>query len=371
MVSSGAELLTSCESCKEDMSAVLNFWLLPFCDACASSVFSFVASASNLATWHRMATSVRTHSISETTRARYEAVIKKRNWPLKTVFQAIEYIEATRSTRASLKLALAAAKKFHLTREWEKPPFNAHIVQSIIQAALRKPVKTPAGPKQLNVFENHEILAMFDKLVPSFSCTYARDAAILAIQLFGARRASEVLNLQLSDLVKVGADFRIRIKRSKTDQKGEGHFFFLPHDTALGINPTVTLQHYITTSGRTNLTEHSLLFTTFNQFAKRYTDKLMTTQDWNARLQSILIAAGLPVRTSHALRASAISLSSQENVHTVAQAGAWKSLVYLTTYHRTPLKSQAAALAQIGSRVIDTTADLDAGCVSDYASDRE
>ena len=357
LVSSGAALIKVCSRCIQDCSAVANFWLVPFCEACAALHYNFEPSASNLLTWNKAATSIRTHSLSESTRTKYEAIIKKRSWPILTPFQALEYVENTKSTKASLKQALAAATKFHLTREWVKPPFNEQIVQSAIQAAMRRPVQTPAGPKQCNVFTNSEIRAMFNKLAPSFSCTYARDAAILAVQLFGARRASEVLSLQLSDLVKVGNDYRIRIRRSKTDQRGDGHFLVLPHDTALGINPSVALHHYIQQCERKDLAPESFIFTTFNQFAKKYTEKQLSLQDWNARLQSIQVAAGLPIRTSHALRATAISLSSQENVHTVAQVGAWKSMVYLTTYHRTPLKSQTAALAQIGSRVIDASAE--------------
>lgn len=353
LVSNGADLLTQCELCKEDCSAVPCFWLLPFCNRCAANVYAFEPSTTNLQYWSNIAKEIRHNLISYNTRIKYESIIRRNQWPLSSVFSTLSFIYNTKKTKASMKLAIAAAKKFHLTRGWSQPPFDVSVVTSAIQAALRTPVQTPTEPKRSNVFTNNEVRSMFNMLAPSFAQTYARDAAILAIQLFGARRASEVLNLRISDLVQQDNDFRLRIRRSKTDQRGEGLFFMLPHNTAVGINPTIVLQHYIKNVKRSRITNESFLFTTYNQYAKEYTDKALTVKDWNARLAAVLNAAGLPIRTSHALRSTAISLSSVHDVHTVSQVGGWRSMNYYTTYHRTPLSSQAEALANIGSRIVD------------------
>lgn len=240
----------------------------------------------------------------------------------------------------------------HTTRGWDPPAFDGPVVQLAIQALQRVPVVVPSEPSVPRVFTQNEIKRIFAANTSLLSYTQARDAAIMAIQLFGARRASEVLNLTMSDVVMIDDHFRFRIRRSKTDQRGMGLFFRLPHDTALGINPTRIFQAYIKSRQPMAVSEEAYIFTTFNAFGKKYMTTPLTVKSYNKRLTVIQRRAGVTPRTSHAFRATAVSLSNMEDVHTVAQVGGWRSMTYLTTYHITPITEQSRALANIGSRIL-------------------
>lgn len=302
--------------------------------------------------WANMANKIRTHLLSKATQLRYESIIKRNSWPIDSVFKTIAYLNSVASSKSSLKQAVAAAKKVHALREWQSSPFDHPIVQAAIQATIRTPVVTPTRPPLPKVFSTVELGKIFKAMTPKIGLTFQRDATIFVIQLFGVRRASEVLQLRMQDITKVDDDIMIRIRRSKTDQQGKGIFLKLPQLTALGVNPTQIFLHYTKTHSLPKVSPEAYVFTTFQQYSKKYTTEPLSVRDWNKRLAIIQHEAGVAVRTSHAIRATAVSTTPMEHVHTVAQVGAWKSMTYLTTYHRTPIDDQARALATIGSRIL-------------------
>lgn len=93
---------------------------------------------------------------------------------------------------------------------------------------------------------------------------------------------------------------------------------------------------------------------TFTSYDKGFTQKPLTVTGWNARLKAIQTEAKIPIRTSHALRSTAISLTTPEHVHTVAQVGGWQTMTYLTIYHRSTLETKAKALSHIGARILES-----------------
>ena len=55
-----------------------------------------------------------------------------------------------------------------------------------------------------------------------------RDRALLALGFAGAFRRSELVALEVADLTEVPDGLRVRIRRSKTDQEGEGAEIAIP-----------------------------------------------------------------------------------------------------------------------------------------------
>jgi integrase len=55
-----------------------------------------------------------------------------------------------------------------------------------------------------------------------------RDHALLALGFAGAFRRSELVALQVEDLAEVPNGLRVTIRRSKTDQEGQGHEIAIP-----------------------------------------------------------------------------------------------------------------------------------------------
>lgn len=349
----GALVLQQCKTCGRQNSGVERFWLLPQCMDCATREHNFQHDSPEAEQWSATARYIRLNALSSNTCKRYESILRRERWPLRSVTATMEFVKEYTKSESAMRAAMAAACKLHSARGWAPPPFDHQLVAALRQAAKRAPVQLAEEPPRLNVFTRGEIKKLFDWMCPANSHTYARDATIFAIQLFGARRASEVLQLRINDIVLIGRDFRIRIKRSKMDQQGRGHFFFLPHNTKTGINPSRVLEHFIQQSRRSGITGDSYVFNAYDCEVKKFTTKPLSLRAWNKRLEMMQTSLGMPVRSSHALRSTAISLSSMDDVHVVAQVGAWKSMQYLTTYHRTPIEARMKATANIGSRSIE------------------
>ena len=70
-----------------------------------------------------------------------------------------------------------------------------------------------------------------------------RDRALLAVGFAGALRRSELLALAVADLLEVPDGLRVVIRRSKTDQAGEGQEIAIPRGTHL--RPVETLQTWL------------------------------------------------------------------------------------------------------------------------------
>jgi site-specific recombinase XerC len=74
-----------------------------------------------------------------------------------------------------------------------------------------------------------------------------RDRALLALGFAGAFRRSELVALQVDDLTEVADGFRVTIRRSKTDQTGEGQEIVIPR--GLKIRPVEAVQGYLKAAG--------------------------------------------------------------------------------------------------------------------------
>lgn len=74
-----------------------------------------------------------------------------------------------------------------------------------------------------------------------------RDRAILALGLSAALRRSELVELQLSDIELVREGFKLTIRRSKTDQEGEGQTIAVPSGKTL--KPGARLNEWLRVRG--------------------------------------------------------------------------------------------------------------------------
>jgi integrase len=70
-----------------------------------------------------------------------------------------------------------------------------------------------------------------------------RDRALLAIGFAGALRRSELVALQVADVAWVEDGIRLRIRRSKTDQEGQGQEIAIPHGSL--IRPVKLLREWL------------------------------------------------------------------------------------------------------------------------------
>lgn len=75
-----------------------------------------------------------------------------------------------------------------------------------------------------------------------------RDRALLALGFAGAFRRSELLALRVEDLTETKDGLRVLIRRSKTDQEGEGQEIAIPRGSRLRPVASAPCRHAVTGS---------------------------------------------------------------------------------------------------------------------------
>jgi integrase len=76
----------------------------------------------------------------------------------------------------------------------------------------------------------------------------ARDKALLLVGFAGAFRRSELVVLTVSDLTEHENGIELLLRRSKTDQEGEGRTIFIPHAKGKRC-PVAALKEWLTLAG--------------------------------------------------------------------------------------------------------------------------
>ena len=104
-----------------------------------------------------------------------------------------------------------------------EPPTN----QEGVKAVLRGIRRTIGAAKQGKAPATADLIGQMLALCPD-SMIGKRDRALLAFGSAGAFRRSELCALQVDDLVEVADGLRVLIRRSKTDQTGEGQEVAIP-----------------------------------------------------------------------------------------------------------------------------------------------
>lgn len=112
-------------------------------------------------------------------------------------------------------------------------------VNEVISGLVRLRGSTP---RQVRALREHHITAMLDTCQPT--PIGKRDAAILAVGFAAALRRSEICALTMEDIEMVASDrLMIRIRRSKTDQQGQGQYVAVPDGKS--IKPITRLRNWI------------------------------------------------------------------------------------------------------------------------------
>ena len=79
-----------------------------------------------------------------------------------------------------------------------------------------------------------------------------RDRALLLVGFAGAFRRSELVSLDVADVAFDPNGLTIRLRRSKTDQEGEGRKVGLPYGSNLATCPVRALQEWLHVAAITN-----------------------------------------------------------------------------------------------------------------------
>jgi site-specific recombinase XerD len=126
--------------------------------------------------------------------------------------------QATSGVKASTLARRTAAIRYAHALKGVEPPTNSEVVKATMRG-IRRTVGTKTEQKAAATSER---VALMVSLAPA-TLGGLRDKALLLLGFSGAFRRSELVALEVSDLLETAEGYRVTIRRSKTDQEGAGH----------------------------------------------------------------------------------------------------------------------------------------------------
>lgn len=151
---------------------------------------------------------------------------------------------ATAGLKASTIGRRAAAVAYYHRLANLESPGNVEAVKATIRGIRRTigaaPVKKAPATADL-------VQRMLDQCPNTL--TGLRDRALISLGFAGALRRSELVALEVSDLVEAADGYRLTIKRSKTDQEGEGCTIGIPH--GYKVRPVEHVRAWLAAAGIT------------------------------------------------------------------------------------------------------------------------
>jgi len=131
---------------------------------------------------------------------------------------------ADRGLRASsISRHVAAIVHHHHAAGYDSPAGKPAVKE--VMRGIRHTLGTAPRPKSPLT---HDLVARMIAVCSDTKAGGIRDRALIALAFAAALRRSEIVALQVEDLVEVPDGYRLLIRRSKTDQAGEGQEIAIP-----------------------------------------------------------------------------------------------------------------------------------------------
>jgi integrase len=157
------------------------------------------------------------------------------------------YISDQASTHkaASITRRLSAVSQAHQLGGFESPTKSAKV--RLVMAGIRRTKGTAADAKTPVLVE--DLKRMIARLPENL--LGVRDRALLLVGFSGAFRRSELVGLDVADAAFTREGLVLSIRRSKTDQEGEGRKVGIPYASHVETCPIRSLREWLETSGIT------------------------------------------------------------------------------------------------------------------------
>jgi site-specific recombinase XerD len=234
--------------------------------------------------------------------------------------------QATGGLKASTIGRRAAAIAYAHKLAGFEPPTGAETVKAVVRGIRRTIGAAPVRKAPATA----DVVTQMLKHCPD-TLRGRRDAALLALGFSGAFRRSELVALQVGDLVEAPDGYRVMIRRSKTDQEGEGQEIAIPRGCR--IEPVKLVQAWLQAAG---ITEGHI----FRHVAKgsRLQAEPLSGHSAAAIVKRYAALAGLDpaLFAGHSLRSGFLTSSAESgaSVLKMVEVSRHKSIDMLTTYVR-------------------------------------
>jgi site-specific recombinase XerD len=217
----------------------------------------------------------------------------------------------------TIRRHLSAINAIHKEHGLESPT-RSTVVKGVMNG-MQRTLGTPPQPVEALLTED------ICRMVPILPDTLQgiRDAAILLIGFAGAFRRSELVALEVADLRHRDEGYLILVRRSKTDQLGQGRWVGIPYGDHPDTCPVLALQRWLKAAGITD----GAVFRGVNRHGKLASARLSKRAIADI-VKRAADAAGLdPTRYSgHSLRSGHCTSASR--------AGVSERVIMLQTGHR-------------------------------------
>ena len=225
----------------------------------------------------------------------------------KIVALYLTYLSTKDAKMSTLKRRLVSIGVIHKLKGHYLDTKHPSIIENIMGIKRRKG-SIQKGKKPLLINSLKTIIDAIDQQNKE-KIKILRDRSIILIGFSGGFRRNEIVSLNYDDLDFVPEGLKIKIKRSKTDQFGEGVIKALPYFDNSQYCPVVSLKNWIDIA-RIN---SGALFSRFSK-GSRLTEKRLTDQTVALLIKEYLQLAGIDNKnySGHSLR-SGFATSAAES----------------------------------------------------------
>jgi site-specific recombinase XerD len=233
----------------------------------------------------------------------------------------LTYLSAKDVKMSTLKRRLVSIGVIHKLKGHYLDTKHPSIIENIMGIKRRKG-SIQKGKKPLLINNLKKIIHVIDKEINE-EIKKLRDRSIILIGFSGGFRRNEIVSLDYEDLEFVQEGLKIRLKRSKTDQFGEGSLKGLPYFDNSQFCPVVSISKWIEIS---KINSGPL----FRRFTKglKLSENRLTDQTVALLIKKYLKIAGIDSKnySGHSLR-SGFATSA-------AESGAEERTIMTMTGHR-------------------------------------
>jgi site-specific recombinase XerD len=239
----------------------------------------------------------------------------------RTISLYLTYLATKEIKLSTLKRRLVSIGVIHKLKGHYLDTKHPSIIENIMGIKRRKG-SIQKGKKPLLINNLKKLINVIDSKI-SEEIKRLRDRSIILIGFSGGFRRNEIVSLDYDDLDFVSEGLKINLKRSKTDQFGEGTIKGLPYFDNFQYCPVTSVKRWIEVS---NIKSGPL----FRRFSKgsKLTENRLTDQSIALLIKNYLRLAGIDNSnySAHSLR-SGFATSA-------AEAGAEERSIMAMTGHK-------------------------------------
>ena len=241
----------------------------------------------------------------------------------KIVSLYLTHLSTKDAKMSTLKRRLVSIGVIHRLKGHYLDTKHPSIIENIMGIKRRKG-SIQKGKKPILINHLREIIKVIDEQDKE-PIKKLRDRSIILIGFSGGFRRNEIVSLDYDDLDFVTEGLKINLKRSKTDQYGEGSVKGLPYFDNSKYCPVVTIKNWIETSK----IDSGPLFRSFTK-GSNLTKNRLTDQSVALIIKNYLQLAGIDSKnySGHSLRSGFAT--------TAAESGAEERTIMAMTGHKSP-----------------------------------